>query len=928
VDGGAFTACATPFATAALGDGPHTFEVRARDAAGNVDPTPATRTWIVDTAAPDTTLLTGPNGTVTSNTGAFTFSSPEASATFECRVDAGAFAPCGTPFTTAVLADGEHTFAVRARDAAGNVDPTPASRTWTIDRTAPDTVIDSGPSGSVSATTGQFTFSSPEAGAAFECSVDGATFASCTTPFTTATLAEGQHTFAVRAKDAVGNVDVTPATRTWTVDGTTPDTAIVLGPSGTVADATADFTFTSPDTTATFECRVDGGTFTACTTPFASPSLSDGAHTFEVRARDAAGNVDPTPATRSWSIDTIGPDTAILARPASPTDDTTGDFTFTSPDANATFQCSVDGAAFAPCATPFITAVLPAGTHSFRVRAVDALGNVDSTPAQASWTISALDSDADGVSDPDEVAIHTNPNDADSDDDGVIDGNEVDRAQDTDGDGLINALDPDSDDDGLFDGTERGLGCTNPATDVSRALCRPDADSTTTTSAVNADTDGGSVRDGSEDANLNGRVDAGEADPTAGHGGDDVGVVDTDSDGLSDALEATLRSNPSDVDSDDDGLPDGEEPNPSADGDRDGLVDVRDVDSDDDGLFDGTERGKNCTGPGTNAALKHCVADADPSTKTSAVNPDTDYGGVSDGNEDVDLNGAFTSGSETNPVAGQGGDDGTLTGRDTDGDGLSDETEGAIGSDPDDADSDDDGLPDGREPNPTDDHDGDGEPNITDPDSDGDGLFDGTEAGRGCAGTGTDVSQNRCIADADPTTNTYVVVRDTDNGGVIDGTEDTNHDGRVDAGERDPRNPADDRSTAGDGGLDGGDEGGVDGGDNDASAGSPGSGGSAAGGASSGGSANGGTAGSGGSATGGTSAGGTGSGGDASGGAAGEPGAGGSGASGSQDDGTLAGGGFNCAFEGRTSNGGWALALALGLTLAARRRLRRDGPSR
>jgi hypothetical protein len=934
IDGGAFVACTTPFSTPALADGSHTFTVRAKDLAGNVDATPATRTWTIDTAAPDTTITAGPSGTVNDSTADFTFTSTDATATFECRLDAGAFAACTTPLTTAVLADGAHTFEVRAKDPGGNVDATPATRTWTVDTAAPDTVLVLGPTGTVTDRTGDFTFTSPDATATFECNLDGGVFAACTTPLTTAALPDGPHTFAVRARDPVGNVDATPASRTWVVDATAPDTVLVTGPTGTVKDTTGDFTFSSPDPAATFECSLDSAAFATCATPLTTAVLTDGQHTFAVRARDIAGNTDATPATRTWTVDATGPDTTILTSPTSPTNDATGDFTFSSPEATATFQCSVDNAAFTTCTTPFTTAPLAAGTHDFRVRAVDTAGNVDATPAEVGWSISAADTDGDGISDTDETKLGTNPKDADTDDDGVIDGNEVDRDKDTDGDGLINALDPDSDDDGLFDGTELGKNCSNPATDVARGLCRPDANPATTTSPVNPDSDGGSVRDGSEDANLNGAVDPGEADPTSGHGGDDAAIKDTDGDGLSDALEATLRSNPADVDSDDDGVPDGQEPNPSADADGDQLVDVLDVDSDDDGLLDGTELGKTCTGAGTNAALGHCVADADPTTKTSAVNPDTDYGGVTDGNEDVNLNGAYASATETNPIAGKGADDGTLTGRDADGDGLSDALEATLGTDPHDADSDDDGLLDGLEPNPSDDQDGDNLTNALDPDSDGDGLFDGTEAGKDCANTATNVSKNHCVADADSgATVTAVLVRDTDHGGVVDGDEDTNANGKVDTGERDPLNPADDATGNGDGGVDGGiTDGGAEAGadaSNDAgpdgSAGSSGTGGTAAGGTTSGGAtASGGAttggSGNGGAANGGAATGGSETGGDES--AGGESSSGGASAGGkaSRDDGTLYGGGLDCSFSRKSAGGAWAGLFVAGLVLTARRR--------
>ncbi|HEX3775709.1 MAG TPA: isopeptide-forming domain-containing fimbrial protein, partial [Polyangiaceae bacterium] len=420
-------------------------------------------------------------------------------------------------------------------------------------------------------------------------------------------------------------------------------------------------------------------------------------------------------------------------------------------------------------------------------------------------TTNCTDSDGDGIPDDIEIKIGTDPHDADSDDDGVPDGQEIDPAVDSDGDGLINALDPDSDNDGLFDGTEMGLDCSNPATDVSKGHCRPDADKgKTVTDPLNKDTDGGGVSDGSEDFNLDGAVEAGETDPTAGHGADDKNVVDTDGDGLSDGTENFLGSNPNDADSDDDGVRDGDEANPSDDTDGDGLINVLDVDSDNDALFDGTEEGKNCDDPATNIKLHHCIADADNGkTTTSPLEPDTDHGGVKDGSEDFNRNGIVDMG-ETDPTAGHGADDKNVV--DSDGDGLSDGTEISIGTDPHDADSDDDGVLDGAEPNPSDDGDGDGLINALDPDSDNDGLFDGTEVGNGCSNAATDPSKKTCIPDGDSgKTTTSPLEPDTDHGGVKDGDEDTNHNGVVDSGETDPNNPKDDRTgDAGAGGTSGG----------------------------------------------------------------------------------------------------------------------------
>jgi hypothetical protein len=88
-----------------------------------------------DTTPPDTTILTGPAGTVALTTASFTFSATEIGSTFECRLDAAAWAACAMPISYSGLAQGSHSFSVRATDPAGNTDQTPASRTWTVSPT-------------------------------------------------------------------------------------------------------------------------------------------------------------------------------------------------------------------------------------------------------------------------------------------------------------------------------------------------------------------------------------------------------------------------------------------------------------------------------------------------------------------------------------------------------------------------------------------------------------------------------------------------------------------------------------------------------------------------------------------------------------------------------------------------------------------------
>ena len=109
---------------------------------------------------PVTTINSGPSGPTNDSTPTYAFSSNEAGSTFECRVDGGAWALCTSPTTTAALTDGSHTFEVRATDPAGNIDATPEIRTITVDTVAPQTTIDSGPSGLTNDSTPTFTFSS------------------------------------------------------------------------------------------------------------------------------------------------------------------------------------------------------------------------------------------------------------------------------------------------------------------------------------------------------------------------------------------------------------------------------------------------------------------------------------------------------------------------------------------------------------------------------------------------------------------------------------------------------------------------------------------------------------------------------------------------------------------------------------------------
>jgi hypothetical protein len=402
----------------------------------------------------------------------------------------------------------------------------------------------------------------------------------------------------------------------------------------------------------------------------------------------------------------------------------------------------------------------------------------------------AIDSDGDGLTNGEEGALGTNPNDPDTDGDGVNDAAETGdpahptdtdgdgipdahEAGDSDGDGTPDAADTDSDNDGIPDAGEVGEDPMHPV----------DSDGDGTPDHLDVDSDGDGLPDTLEtggdpaspaDGDNDGTPDYLDTDSdndtlpdslesnasgsdSDGDGIDDafdvdeIGGGDIDGDGVADAAmprdtDGDGFPDHADVDSDDDGILDSFEGTPASltDTDGDGIPDARDLDSDDDGLSDVIEAGLI-------DANGDSMMDAG---QTRTPNPrdidgdgtpdfrDLDYNG--DGTRDIVTSGraAFDSNGDGRVDAGQDSDEdgirdavdaaplvfGTFV--DRDGDGVPDTL---------DQDIDNDGIPNGADGG--DDTDGDGLPNLADLDSDGDGVSDIVEAG------GTDSNGDGLIDD-------------------------------------------------------------------------------------------------------------------------------------------------------------------------------------
>jgi hypothetical protein len=297
-------------AAAGLSPGVHTLTLLAEDRTPLVRHDPAgmlldTRVWQVNVELaplePDTLITSAPPLTSRSAGAVFTFGSPAANSRFACSLDGARFSPCKSPKRFSRLASGVHAFAVRASAAGGFADSTPATYAWTIDTSAPDTVITAQPAPLAKSANATFAFASTESNTGFNCRLNKGPFAACTSPHAFTGLSSGRYTFQVAAVDGAGNVDRKAASYKWIVDTVPPDTRIKGKTVAAAASSTATFAFSATERGSTFECSLDGGPFSACASP-ATYTVAAGPHTFQVRATDRAGNTDASPATHSWIV--------------------------------------------------------------------------------------------------------------------------------------------------------------------------------------------------------------------------------------------------------------------------------------------------------------------------------------------------------------------------------------------------------------------------------------------------------------------------------------------------------------------------------------------------------------------------------------------------------------------------------------------------
>jgi hypothetical protein len=464
-DGGAFAAASQTWleatgtaswsylfaATNFASDSDYTVRWRATDAVGNATTGGIDLTF--DTAPPPAPQVNQAPSNPSGASVQFNFTNSEPGTTAQCRLDSGAWTTCTAPVTYSGLAAGSHTFTVRANDAAGNISATDLY-TWTVNTGLPDISIGfPAPAGSYNNTiyaAGCNTSAGDICGVASDpvgsiTRVDvsirtaatslywnGTTFGSATEVFSAAS-GTTSWSYPMAASSFPTEVDYTLRARatnnagltgfdslTMTIDRTAPTApTITSGPTGTTGGRDT-FAFTGEAGT-TFECRLDAGSWGACTSPKNYGQLTDGAHTFDVRTIDRAGNTGAA-TTRTWTTDATPPtigttfpaaagrynNAGWTAGCAAGTDDVCGTATDTGgPVSSVEVAVRRDSTGFfwngtgftesgpiwllatgtTSWSLPFAAAAFPAGdTYTLSARATDGTGNV-STPAATPFVI-------------------------------------------------------------------------------------------------------------------------------------------------------------------------------------------------------------------------------------------------------------------------------------------------------------------------------------------------------------------------------------------------------------------------------------------------------------------------------------------------------------------------------------------------------------
>jgi hypothetical protein len=396
-----------------LAQGNHTMYVTSTDAVGNVSPQSVGRIFYIDTVPPTTptivlasTVGATPTISGTTEAGSLVYVSIDGVSVGNVTANnAGSYTLTYGPLTT-----GPHTVTVTATDSVSNVSPN-ATMSFTVDATAPVTPTITSPTASSSVNSAHPVISgTAESGSVTTIYVDNVVVGNATTDGTgrfnfTVTLSDGSHNVKALSTDAYGNTSPLSSTTTFTVDTASPTAPLILSPSnGETVGTNEPQIVGSAEPGVNVTVYIDGvfaGQVTANAqgnfsfTP--SSNFTDGTHTTQVSATDAAGNVSPLSAVQSFVTDTTTSSPTVSSPVTGQVSSTTKPVITGTAEPGATVTIYIDnvvvGTTTADANGNFTfttSSTLSDGLHSVKVEATDAVGNTSPTSNVATFTIDTV----------------------------------------------------------------------------------------------------------------------------------------------------------------------------------------------------------------------------------------------------------------------------------------------------------------------------------------------------------------------------------------------------------------------------------------------------------------------------------------------------------------------------------------------------------
>lgn len=386
-------------------DGLYSYDLTQSDGAGNTS-TVVNFQWNRDSALPAAPTFISPTSIPYYSDGtAFTLVGGCTDGTYSVTLDDSVNLP--TVVACAATNPGEYEFSMTSPGADGAysyyihqtwgaADSTQVVFTWVVDTVAPAAPVLGNPA------TSPFTAPSPlvisgicEIGSTVDLGGADTQSATCDTgtfSFTSDPGVDGTYDYTVTQTDMAGNISSVNNLQ-WVKDSSAIALPAIFTPassphvsntdnlavSGSCTDGLDVQLFENADLVTpvdTIACT--GGFFTFTHGGLSTPFIADGVHGLSLNQTngvDASGMV-----SLSWEKDTLAPDVAFDAIPANPSPTSQNVVTFSSSDALAVFQCSLDAAGYTDCVSPLFLI----GSHTLDVRSVDPAGNI-STPISHTW---------------------------------------------------------------------------------------------------------------------------------------------------------------------------------------------------------------------------------------------------------------------------------------------------------------------------------------------------------------------------------------------------------------------------------------------------------------------------------------------------------------------------------------------------------------